>query len=596
MGEDLDTSGDESLTTAAAIHNDAPTDEDELGRHHLVGALERVVRSAETPLVIAVYGSWGSGKTSLMKQLQKRLVGTDVPSNSHDPIRTVWFDPWMHQFDESPALGMLHAAVDQLEQKTVIADARSALLSLAYAMTMNVQIPFTGLKVGNLDTARREMAKDDFDRREARARLREHFQKVFTAAGVSADSRVVFFVDDLDRCKPAVALSLLESLKLYLDIPGCVFVLGIDREPVEAAVASEYSALGLRAESYLDKIIQVPVALPAIDREQMDHFIQRRLPKELHSCAEILGAAATNEPRSVKRLTNTLLLNHELAKDARFEHGFVPQILAMVVVIQNEAPELYRQLLLDPELIDDVFEGRSVPDGADAQAERGEVAGEDLWAEFVKPNTRLAAALSRVELPDELDITPYLTLTTTIAPPMPAEVATAERSRGTVLISARAADAAAVASLRDPLIERGWVFSEPGDRLLDAPGREALRAMVAECDSVLIVVGPQWFEQSKSGGPLWNPDDSVRATLELAIETGTPAVSVVVGSVPVFEYKHAPDELRPIKDFPEVTMYGGVTKRGIAKVDRRLAKIRERLAVRAAEWEMAQEAEALARR
>jgi hypothetical protein len=595
MGEDLDTSGDESLTTAAAIHNDAPTDEDELGRHHLVGALERVVRSAETPLVIAVYGSWGSGKTSLMKQLQKRMVDTDVPSNSYDPIRTVWFDPWMHQFDESPALGMLHAAVDQLEQKTVIADARSALLSLAYAMTMNVQIPFTGLKVGNLDTARREMAKDDFDRREARARLREHFQKVFTAAGVSTDSRVVFFIDDLDRCKPAVALSLLESLKLYLDIPGCVFVLGIDREPVEAAVASEYAALGLRAESYLDKIIQVPVALPAIDREQMDRFIQRRLPKDLHSCAEILGAAATNEPRSVKRLTNTLLLNHELAKDARFENGFVPQILAMVVVIQNEAPELYRQLLLDPELIDEVFEGRPDPDGAKAQADQGNEAGEDLWAEFVKPNARLAAALGLVEFPDDLDITPYLTLTTTIAPPMAAAVATADRSRGTVLISAREGDAAAVASLRDPLIERGWVFSEPDRRLLDVPGRrEALRAVVVECDSVLIVVGPQWFEQSKPGGPLWNPDDSVRATLELAIETGTPAISVVIGNVPAFEYKHVPDELRPIKDFPEVTMYGGVTRRGIAKVDRRLARIRERRARQTAETEL--EAEALARR
>ena len=64
-----------AMTTAAAIHNDAPTDEDELGRHHLVAALERVARSAETPLVIAVYGSWGSGKTSLMKQLRRRLKG-----------------------------------------------------------------------------------------------------------------------------------------------------------------------------------------------------------------------------------------------------------------------------------------------------------------------------------------------------------------------------------------------------------------------------------------------------------------------------------------------------------------------------------------
>jgi hypothetical protein len=43
-------------------------------------------------------------------------------------------------------------------------------------------------------------------------------------------------------------------------------------------------------------------------------------------------------------------------------------------------------------------------------------------------------------------------------------------------------------------------------------------------------------------------------------------------------------------------MHGGVTKRGIAKVDRRLARIRERLARQTAAAQMALEAEALAQR
>jgi len=43
------------------------------------------------------------------------------------------------------------------------------------------------------------------------------------------DDRMVIFIDDLDRCLPEVALQVLEALKLYFNIDGVAFVLGIDR-------------------------------------------------------------------------------------------------------------------------------------------------------------------------------------------------------------------------------------------------------------------------------------------------------------------------------------------------------------------------------
>src|SRR5206468_10942273 len=47
-------------------------------------------------------------------------------------------------------------------------------------------------------------------------------------AGPDTDRRIVVFVDDLDRCLPESALQVLESMKLFFDLDGFVFVVGLD--------------------------------------------------------------------------------------------------------------------------------------------------------------------------------------------------------------------------------------------------------------------------------------------------------------------------------------------------------------------------------
>src|SRR5713101_4667591 len=106
-------------TAPPGLLSDAPTEQDRFGRAHYADVLAEVaaVRS-ETPLVIAVYGSWGSGKTSLMYQVRRRLdpnfdhTRPDLASEAR--ARTGWCEPWMHQFDQVPAIGLLHAVTNQL--------------------------------------------------------------------------------------------------------------------------------------------------------------------------------------------------------------------------------------------------------------------------------------------------------------------------------------------------------------------------------------------------------------------------------------------------------------------------------------------------
>ena len=93
----------------ATFLNDEPAKEDRLNRDQYAEAFARLAETSETPLVIGLYGEWGVGKTSLMKIICEKL--------NKEKTKSVWFDPWQHQFDESPALSLVHTLVETFEMR-----------------------------------------------------------------------------------------------------------------------------------------------------------------------------------------------------------------------------------------------------------------------------------------------------------------------------------------------------------------------------------------------------------------------------------------------------------------------------------------------
>ena len=59
------------------------------------------------------------------------------------------------------------------------------------------------------------------------------------------ENRLVVFIDDLDRCMPEKAIEVLEAIKLFLDVQGCIFVLGLDQEVIARGIELKYRELGL---------------------------------------------------------------------------------------------------------------------------------------------------------------------------------------------------------------------------------------------------------------------------------------------------------------------------------------------------------------
>ena len=143
--------------------------------------------------------------------------------------------------------------------------------------------------------------------------------------------RLVLFIDDLDRLIPQKAVELLESLKLFLDIKGCVFVIACDNQVVALGVKKKFELdeTTFKNRNFFDKIIQIPFRMP-IYRYYHAHaleFCSKMLEKvsieydshdsnkkidDITLYVNLINYSVGFNPRVVKRFFNELLLSRQL--------------------------------------------------------------------------------------------------------------------------------------------------------------------------------------------------------------------------------------------------------------------------------------------
>lgn len=335
--------------------NDEPFLIDQLGRQtELLAALDTIV-NAKPPLVIGVYGDWGTGKTSFMRALQTLLdkdqrdkhakrtkIGdakyiftrADEIFNEHEEIDTepdkkgkskkvpleslltVWFNPWQHQFEKDPIFPLIDAVRreqasrwDKLTSrlKDIVEDPKFRIIGKATLGVMSMVGPgwFNALSRQMGDEAKEIMNRFNNFRQEFEGCLKELTQY--------QGGKLVIFIDDLDRCEARYTVRIFEALKLHLLNPHCIFVLGCARERVIKAVQDNITHDAKDAADYLDKIIQLPMHLPPIYELQLKGLLEALGRDDLASndnCVKLLHTYAGDNPRKLKRF----LMWHDLER------------------------------------------------------------------------------------------------------------------------------------------------------------------------------------------------------------------------------------------------------------------------------------------
>ncbi len=280
------------------MHNDEPTLRDRLRRDALIKEVGEAIATCKPPQVFGIHGDWGLGKTSFLHQVRYHLTGDNpqafdtinAPSRSKSGgrIQTVWFDAWRYHAEAVPVVALLQEMRAQMSAAALRASAAKRLGEVAVKgvlLGLDEVTKKIGFQYAKFQRASREWDAENLAATLPSEVLRRNLQETIRLllpngeVDASADdpgnpSRLVVFVDDLDRCEPEAAYRLLEGLKVYLTLNNCVFVLGLNQRAVEGAIASRLAAgqtdedakqdAQVRAASYLEKICQNVWHLPIV--------------------------------------------------------------------------------------------------------------------------------------------------------------------------------------------------------------------------------------------------------------------------------------------------------------------------------------------
>ena len=323
------------------ILGDVPTAQPGLGFGEYAEALADALRGGEPPqFTIGIYGSWGSGKSSLLKAIGGALQGDDS-------VVTVEFDAWRYEHSGPIVIPLLHRIYKVMEESadpTLTSRLRRILASVANGMSFKPAVfgvEFDLTKVTEHED--RQVAPLD----EAFARP---FDEMRRLPGELGHRRIVVLVDDLDRCSADNVVALLESINVLMDVPGFIFVLALDYEVLVSAVAARYPYAS--GHAFIEKIVQVPFRVPRLDLDR-SRFLPDLIPGWDRYAAglpsgfsdvayDVALLALRANPRQIKRFVNSFLVLHrimgdEVARDPRMVTGLAAQI-----GLQLRWPEAYR--------------------------------------------------------------------------------------------------------------------------------------------------------------------------------------------------------------------------------------------------------------
>lgn len=349
-------------------------------------ALAKFIKHADTPVTIGIQGGWGSGKTSLFSIIQAYLE----EDQENAPI-CVTVNAWEHSlFQEKEGkslvvLSILASIIEAIQDtvkespdldkanKSFIEDKIAPAIKTTFNALGKYMPSLLGVAIGAATGVSATVAKN-CDNEQNMPRLAEqiHALRENLEALVSHIQRngrpikTVVFIDDLDRVQPATAVEILDVIKNIFDIKNCVFVLAIDYEVVVKGLESKFGAREKNNErefrQYFDKIIQVPFSMPvgSYSREMgrllkqafefLEIYENYELDDIIDTLATVCKLATGGNPRSIKRLLNTLSLLQYIANETEenltdLHKTLYLQIRFIIIALHLNFPEISRRLM-----------------------------------------------------------------------------------------------------------------------------------------------------------------------------------------------------------------------------------------------------------
>jgi KAP family P-loop domain len=291
-----------------------PYVEDFLGALSTARAIHRTIRSAPSSWStrIGLYGAWGSGKTSilnLLEQLEKAENSVIVRFSAWSAlgeagVLRLFYEELSKQLKKERVDLPIFSHAKQLAAKSK----KFGLVAKIFGRSAEVagQLP-PGTSDAVAEVAESAFAWLAIDRKDIDALVKK-----------LSGRRVVVFIDDLDRADPRLIPKTLLALRELLDWPGFSFVLAFDRRVVAQAIREYSTAYGDNAQTFLEKVIDVPFEVTTPSESQKAalalHAFNTCCPFVPTDALAAAKAYFPDEPRRIKLIARKIGVLASVAK------------------------------------------------------------------------------------------------------------------------------------------------------------------------------------------------------------------------------------------------------------------------------------------
>ncbi|WRS26966.1 P-loop NTPase fold protein [Oscillospiraceae bacterium MB08-C2-2] len=318
--------------------NDAETTQDFLNFSVIANTVaELISESGAKPISIGVSGSWGAGKSSLVKMIGESLKLKDNGKDDKEKNYVfLEFNAWLYQGYDDARAALLQAVSDKLLEeskkrsdmaKDLTGKVKGFISRINWLQVAKMAVPLSmgfvpgGVAVGGVaslmgaitNLLQNKDGEDGAEKSEAvssafntlapemKALLKENSSKStpqqiekiraeFAEILKELNITLVILVDDLDRCLPSTAISTLEAMRLLLFVERTAFIIAADEQMIRNSVKAHFADVELSeglVTSYFDKLIQIPLSVPHLGVAEVKIYLVMLFAELLERRSEI---------------------------------------------------------------------------------------------------------------------------------------------------------------------------------------------------------------------------------------------------------------------------------------------------------------------
>ncbi len=239
--------------------------------------LYNLVITSEKQFVSCINSEYGLGKTTFFKMFEAYVKNENDKKPKNPRVISVYYDAWENDYIGNPLISLISCLTGAIESKNDVTEQDiSKLLGLIGSkitekMTGGIVTPKKFYEELN-DTPIRNVIEEYLTHKSSLDDIKSGFLRLSRDLNNFKAKKVIFFIDELDRCKPTFALALLEIIKHFFDLPNFFFILAVDKKQLYSTIKMKYGE-SINSEGYLKRFIDFDITLSPISiKKYVDEY------------------------------------------------------------------------------------------------------------------------------------------------------------------------------------------------------------------------------------------------------------------------------------------------------------------------------------